>query len=136
MLFFVAELLLEIFGQVLFELLASAGWRTLSDGVRPERESHPVLAVIGQFVLGLLGGGLSLLILSRRVWGTSPLPGASLILSPLGTGLAMHVLGKVWPAHYGEKPGLLSFGGGATFAFGMALVRFTYFEDPWQWWPR
>jgi hypothetical protein len=129
------ELVVEVVGQVLVELLASLGWRSLADAVRPERHAHPALATVGQFALGALTGGLSLLVVGHRLLGPSPLPGASLILSPLGTGVAMHALGRMWPARLGDRPGLLSFGSGAVFAFGMALVRFLYLEDPWQWWP-
>ena len=132
----VVEVVLQIVGEVAFELLAVFGWRSLSDALRPERHSHPVLATIGQFLLGMLGGGLSLLIVSRRIVGPSPLPGVGLILSPIGTGIAMHLLGRMWPEDWGEKPGLMSFWGGAIFAFGMVLVRFVYIEDPWQWRPR
>ena len=133
---FLVQIVFEVVGQVLLELLTSLGWESLKDGVRSRREAHPVLAVIGQFLLGVLGGIVSLLIVSRRVWGPSPLPGVSLVLSPISTGAVMHGLGRIWPASYGDKPGLLSFWPGATFAFGMALTRFIYIEDPWQWWPR
>lgn len=126
----------QILGEVLVELLAVFGWRSLGDAIRPERHAHPVLATIGQFMLGMMAGVLSLVIIRRRIVGPSPVPGLSLILSPIGTGLAMHVLGRLWPRDWGEKPGLMSFWAGAIFAFGMVLVRFVYLEDPWQWWPR
>jgi hypothetical protein len=126
----------QILGEVLIELLTVFGWRSIADAIRPERHAHPVLATIGQFVLGMVAGILSLLIVRRRIVGPSPVPGLSLILSPIGTGIAMHLLGKLWPPAWGEKPGLMSFWAGAIFAFGMVLVRFVYLEDPWQWWPR
>jgi hypothetical protein len=126
----------EVVGQILFELLTELGWRSLGDGLRSRREAHPVLARLGQFLLGSIAGVISLLIVSRRIVGPSPLVGASLILSPLCTGLAMHWIGEWWPRSYGDKPGLFSFTSGAIFAFGMALVRFVYLENPLGWWPR
>ena len=135
MLQIVVEVLFQILGELLVEALGLLGWRSLANAIRPERQAHPLLAAIGQLLLGGLGGWLSLLIVSRRLVA-SPLPGIGLLLSPIGTGAAMHALGRLWPGDWDEKPGLLSFWGGATFAFGMVLVRFLYIEDPWQWWPR
>ena len=132
----IVQLILEVVSQVVFELAASLGWASLRDGMRSERTSHPVLAPIGQFLLGVFAGILSLLIVSHRIWSSSPLPGISLLVSPMWTGVVMYSLGNMWPESRGEKPGLFSFWGGATFAFGMALTRFIYIEDPWQWWPR
>ena len=132
----IVQFVLEVVGQVLVELLAELGWESLRDGMRPRRKAHPALAALGQFLLGLLAGGLSLLIVGHRLFGPAPLPGVSLILSPLATGAAMHVIGGFWPGHFGERPGLFEFRAGAICAFGMALVRFLYFEDPFDWWPR
>ena len=65
---------------------------------------------------------------TRVIAGRRPFRGVSLLLSPLGTGLAMHILGEFWSNRGKERPALFSFRAGAAFAFGMALVRFLYLE--------
>jgi hypothetical protein len=52
------------------------------------------------------------------------------VLSPIGTGIAMHWIGEFWRER--GRPALFSFRAGAIFAFGMALVRFVYLELGWR----
>jgi len=82
--------------------------------------------------MGLIGGVLSVLILSSRVFARPTIPGLSLLLSPLATGIAMQWLGEFWRSRGREAPALFSFWSGAIFAFGMALVRFVYLELGWS----
>jgi hypothetical protein len=52
------------------------------------------------------------------------IPRISLVIAPLVAGVCMHFLGE-WRRRQDRKPtALATFTGGATFAFGMALVRF------------
>ena len=52
------------------------------------------------------------------------IPGISLVIAQLVAGVCMHFLGE-WRRRQDCKPtALATFTGGATFAFGMALVRF------------
>ena len=125
-------LVLEIIGQVLFEFVAAFGWESLKDSARRERESTPVLSGIGHLLLGASAGALSLLIIPRRLTPHSPLPGLSLVLTPIGTGIAMHWIGEFWRERGRDRPILFSFRAGAIFAFGMALVRFVYVELGWR----
>ncbi len=122
------QFVLEVLGQLIFELLTSLGWESVKDTFRPRRHASPILSAIGQFLLGGIAGGISLLILPERVATRSFLPGVSLLLSPIGTGIVMHSIGEMWPDDWREKPALFSFWSGAIFALGMALVRLTYFE--------
>ena len=78
--------------------------------------------------MGLIAGLLSLVVLGTRVTPRAVFPGVSLVLSPLVCGLAMHWLGEFWEAREQDRPVLFTFRAGAIFAFGMALVRFLYFE--------
>jgi hypothetical protein len=120
------QLVLEIVGQVLFESIAAFGWESLKESARPEREPTSVLATAGHLLLGVAAGVLSLLIVPRRLSPHSPLPGLSLVLSPLGTGIVMQWIGEFWRRRGRDNPALFSFQAGAIFAFGMALVRFVY----------
>ena len=99
---------------------------------RRKRESTAALAAPGHFLMGAGAGIVSLLIVGRRLTSHSPLPGLSLFLSPLGTGLAMRWIGEFWREREMDGPGLFSFQAGAIFAFGMALVRFVYLELHWS----
>jgi hypothetical protein len=61
------------------------------------------------------------------------MPGLSLVLAPIGTGVvAMHGLGEFWLRRGMDRPALFSFRAGAIFAFGMALVRFVYLILRWR----
>lgn len=129
---FLFQLLIEIVSQIIFEGLASLGWESLKDSTRLERETTPALAAVGHFLMGLIAGVLSLAIIGRRLAPHGPLPGISLVLSPIGTGIAMHWIGEFWRERGRDRPALFSFRAGAIFAFGMALVRFVYFELGWR----
>jgi hypothetical protein len=128
----VLQLVVEIIGQVVFEGLAELGWESVKHSARRERHSNPVLAATGHFVMGLFAGVLSLLIFGRRLTPQSNVRGLSLVLSPIGTGIAMHWMGKFWGERGRDRPALFSFRAGAIFAFGMALVRFAYLEMEWR----
>lgn len=114
------------------EIVLGLGWDSLAHGMRRERTANPILARIGHFIMGLVAGVLSLLIFSGRVLARPIVPGASLVLSPLVTGIAMRWLGELWRSRGREAPALYSFWSGAIFAFGMALVRFVYLELGWN----
>jgi hypothetical protein len=132
MLEFLLQLLIEIVGQIIFEGLTALGWEALKDSTRPERETMPALAAVGHFLMGVFAGVLSLFIIGRRLAPHSPLPGISLVLSPIGTGIAMHWIGEFWRERGRDRPAMFSFRAGAIFAFGMALVRFLYLELGWR----
>ena len=126
------QLVIEFIAQVIFELLAAMGLESLTDSGIRERESRPLAAAITQFLMGRCAGVLSLLIYSRRLMPHSAMRGLSLVLSPLGTGMAMHWLGEMWRNRGKDPPALFSFKAGALFAFGMAVVRSVYLELQWN----
>ena len=120
------QLALDVLGQLLFEFAMAFGWESLKDATRLERHATPLLAGIGHLIAGLIAGLLSLAVFRGRLMPRAPLPGVSLVLSPLGTGLVMHLLGEFWRERGKDRPILFTFRAGAIFAFGMALVRFWY----------
>jgi hypothetical protein len=119
---FLIDLVIEVGGQVLFELAA----QSLTDAIGPEREARPAAAGSGHLIMGLCAGAVSLGIVRHRLTPHSPVPGLSLVLSPIATGLVMDAIGRLWRDR-GDRPALFTFRGGAVFAFGMALVRFVFF---------
>jgi len=128
MLEFLVELVIDIFGdilfQVVFEVVAEFGLESLINLLRPRKATNPVLAFLGLLFLGGVIGVLSGWIFPHRLFHPSPWPGLSLILAPIGTGLAMHLFGCRRNRRGGHPTFLASFWGGTAFAFGMALPRF------------
>jgi hypothetical protein len=118
------EVLLEIFGefllQIFFELVAEA----LSGLINPRRQSSPAASAVGIVFVGAVAGLFSAWLFPHRLIATRVvLPGVSLVLAPLATGSAMHLLGKRL-SRFGRNPSnLATFRGGVLFAFSMALIR-------------
>ena len=127
------QFVLEVIAQIVFELATAFGWESLKHSVRRERRASPLLAATGHLLMGVSAGFVSLLIFGRRLASPGPVPGFSLVLSPIGTGLVMHWAGEFWRGRGWDRPVLFSFRAGAIFALGMALVRFVYFQ--WVWAP-
>ena len=120
-------MVIEVVGQILFELIVGAGSESIKDSVRRKSRVHPVFAAIGHFLMGAGAAGVSLLIFNQRLTARGSFSGLSLLLSPLLTRAAMAIIGARWE-HDEDRPPLFSFRAGAVFAFGMALVRFLCFE--------
>ena len=119
---FLAELLL----QLVFEAMAGALGHVLKEPFRRPRPRQPVVAAIGYLVSGAMADGLTLWLVPELFIKARWLRAANLMLAPLAAGLVMQAMGS-WRARR-DKPvlGLESFAYGFCFAFGMALVRFTF----------
>jgi hypothetical protein len=116
------ELVVELFLQVGLEALWELGSAAYKAAYRRPARSVP-LAAAGYFVVGAALGGVSLLIWPTRLLEPRPIPGSSLLLSPLGAGLVMQAWGERRRARGVVTTRLATFPGGAAFAFGTALVR-------------
>jgi hypothetical protein len=125
---FIVEVVLSVlwegFLQLVGEALIVLGWRTAGEPFRERGRAHPVVAGMGLLLMGgVIGFLLSLAFPTRLVTGT-PVPGISLVLSPILAGLVMDRYGH-WRESRGVEPSYsATFWGGAIFAFGMALARF------------
>ena len=118
------EILFEIFGefllQIIFELVAEA----LSGLINPRRQISPAVSAIGIAFVGAASGLLSAWLFPHRLIATRVvLPGVSLLLAPLATGSVMHFLGKRLSRLERNPSNLATFWGGVLFAFSMALIR-------------
>lgn len=60
----------------------------------------------------------------ERLTPAGPLPGLSLVLAPLATGLVMHLYGQWRRGRGHDTTYLATFWGGSLLAFAMALTRF------------
>lgn len=125
--------LLGLFGelllQVLFEVLAEFGLRSLGEPFRRSREASPWLAALGYTIYGAVAGGLSLLVFPVAFLLTPWMRVANLALTPLAAGLMMSLMGA-WRRRRGDDLIRLDrFSYGVLFALAMALVRF-FFASP------
>src|SRR2546425_679999 len=87
---------------------------------------RPIVAGVGVVLLGGLAGVLTSLIWPARIVRPGPLPGASLFVSPVITGVVMDRYGQWREDHGVARSYVATFWGGALFAFSMALVRFSW----------
>jgi hypothetical protein len=116
----------EIFLQIVGEALIELGFGSIGESFRRRSRAHPVVAGVGVALLGGLTGVVASLIWPARLVRPGPLPGASLLMSPLITGLVMDRYGQWREDHRVERSYAATFWGGALFAFSMALVRFMW----------
>jgi hypothetical protein len=113
------EIFLQVIGEAAIEF-------ALGESYRQRSRAHPVIAAVGALLLGALVGFLTSLIWPARLLRPGPLPGASLVVSPLVTGALMDRIGR-WRERGGAEPSYMAtFWGGALFALSMALVRFVW----------
>ena len=114
------EILLQITGELLLEL----GFHAAGEAFVRRVRAHRLMAAIGIAVLGGVAGVITSLALPSPLIQHRPIPGMSLILSPIVTGAMMEAYGR-WRTHRGGHPSYVAtFWGGALFAFVMALVRY------------
>lgn len=128
--FWLLGLLGELLLQVVFEVLAEFGLRSLGEPFRRTRDAtSPWLATLGYTIYGAIAGGLSLLVFPLAVLQNPVARIANLAITPLLSGLAMSLMGA-WRRRRGDDLIRLDrFSYGVMFALAMALVRY-FFADP------
>jgi len=118
------EFLIEIVVWIVGELVVECGFETLASPLLKERESNPIVAAAGLVIIGALFGCLTPWSYPTRVFADPPLPGASLVLSPLLSGIALGWFGHGQRKRGRETSHLATFWGGALLAIACALTRF------------
>ena len=124
----IGEALLEIVFEVATEALLQTVFETaaaaLNGLVNRWRERGPAVSAIGLAFAGGATGLLSAVLFPHRlIAARAVVSGVSLLLAPLATGYAMHLLGDRL-RRFGRYPSnLATFRGGALCAFSMALIR-------------
>src|SRR4051794_14422842 len=97
MLEFLFELIAQFFGdvliQVLLEVLAEFGCRSLENSLQPAKSANPFFAGCGLLLLGAIVGLIAGLLLPNPLFHRHHFQGISLVLSPLGVGFFMHLFG-------------------------------------------
>jgi hypothetical protein len=124
----VIELIIELFAETIFtgagEALIEGLARLIGASFGRTDRQHPVAAGIGLVMMGAALGCMSAVAWPYQVAGNGPLPGISLIVSPLLNGLALEAIGRWRDRHDKPRTYLSTFWGAATFAFAVAAVRF------------
>lgn len=123
--------LLEVIGDALLEVLFGLVAEALSGVIKRLEDATPVVVTLGLAGAGAGAGLLSAwLVPHRLIVGRVVIPGLSVLVAPLLTGVVMDLLGKQirraghWPSS------VATFRGGVVFAFSMALVRWWFVGSP------
>ena len=115
-------------GEILFGLAAAVLSAAFVEAISDDGQSNKLLAGIGHITMGVIAGAVSLLVLQHQIVHNVPIPGASLVSGPIVTSGVFEVLGRWWVRRGNVRMALFTFRGGACFALGMALLRFTPFK--------
>jgi hypothetical protein len=118
---FILQFLGEFILQGCFELLARAGYRTLSDPFRAERKAW--LSALGHIAWGLIAGAISLLVFPSSFIQSQTLKLVNLFGTPVALGLSMMAIAHFRRNEKADAP-LDHFGYAFLFAISMALVRY------------
>jgi len=116
---------------LLFAVLLELGEELWSDIVSYSlggRAADPAISALIYIFLGSFIGLFSAGCLPSQFFAKYPLSGASLVLAPAGVGSAMHWFGAWLDRRGKDSPWLVTFWGGALFAFGIVLMRWIFIK--------
>ena len=110
---------------VISKTIVGLFWPDTSEG-EPINFWTAVRGCAGYLLLGMLIGRLSLSVLPHPIFHHSPVPGLSVMVSPVVAGLLTASAGaKRW--RWEKEPAAIeSFSYGFFFAFGVAVIRFLW----------
>jgi hypothetical protein len=120
----VAELLFEVFFQVVVEAVVALIARSIRNVFEETNSINPILATIGYLLLGSAFGLASVRLFPHPFFQPSKFHGISLVISPVITGLVMSQVGIMLRRKGKQAVRIESFGYGFTFALGLAIIRF------------
>jgi len=122
----VAELFGEVVIEVVGEALTALIFRSFRNVFGESMAFGAILAALGYLVLGVAYGGLSVILLPHPLIHPTRFHGASLVISPIITGLIMAQIGLVRRRNDKDVLRVESFGYGFTLALGVAIIRFLF----------
>ncbi len=126
--------LLEVLGEALLEFSMGAIADALSRLLRrlfvTTYRMGPIQSGAIFALLGCGAGFFSLAAFPHPIFGARPFHGASLLISPLATGLGMSVVGWMVRHRGGRRARIETFRYGFVFALAMAIVRFVLVTRP------
>ena len=120
------QILGELLLQVVLEVLAELGLRSVREPFRRPEPIHPFMAAVGYALFGAIAGGASLWLFPNLFIGTRSLRLMNLVVTPVAAGLMMSAIGA-WRRRRDETLIRIDrFGYGFLFALSMAAVRFAW----------
>lgn len=117
------EILAEVLTEVAFGVLVDFGVRATRRTLIGLRRANPLVTTVVLILLGLASGLLSVFLFPHPLVRPSKAHGVSLLISPLGAGLVMALVGRTVSRRGGRSVQIESFRYGFTFALAMAVVR-------------
>ena len=121
---FLAELFVSLVLEIVGEFVLAIGWVTVSSPFRKEREMPFPLAALGIVIIAAFCAWVYDVFVPNAIFSSSPVPGISMVLAPLAVGGLTHLTGK-WLKEKGRPSShLMTYWGGALFAFVLSATRF------------
>lgn len=117
---------LELFGQILLELLAEFGIRGVSNALGIQKPRSPIMAFAGYIILAAIGGFLSLIWFENHLLRHQRYQLLNLAITPFLAGFIMKIRGDILDRNNKKAIRLDSFWYGYAFALTFALVRFFF----------
>lgn len=123
---FIFSFLIELFGQVLFELLAESGLRSISNALGMSKPKKKYLSLLGYILLASVGALVSIFFFKEHFIKNESLRIINLFITPIILGMIMKFRGKKLEGNDLESIRLDSFWYGYVFALTFALIRYFY----------
>jgi hypothetical protein len=122
------EIILQILFEFLGELLLMFGIESVVAPFEPAKDGNRFMAFAGLFILAVATSLVASLFIPTRLLPPTRFVGASLVISPLFVGSAMHLFGN-WRQERGKpRTHLASFWGGAFYSFVFASTRLVFLQ--------
>lgn len=124
----IIQILAETIGQILFELLAEFGIRSISNALGFKKPKNPLLAAFGYIILGGVAAAISLYVFPSHFVKSANLRIVNLVLTPIAVGLFMGIRGKTLLKNHKEPIRIDSFLYGYLFALTFAAIRLFFVQ--------
>lgn len=120
------EPLIEAIFQYLIAGLIDLLLRSMGEVFKGFETQRPSRAFCGYGFFGIILGSISLLLFPHHLVHPAKIPGISLLISPVLTGLMLWGTGAILRRQNKKVTRIESFGYGFAFAFSMAFIRFFF----------
>ena len=120
----ILDLILSLVFEIVAEFVVALGWVTVSSPFRKEREIPAPLAVLGIVLIAAFCAWIYGLFVPDAIFESAPLPGISMLISPVAVGGLTHLAGKRLTSKGMPSSHLMTYWGGALFAFVLSASRF------------
>jgi hypothetical protein len=119
---FLAELILEVFVQGIFEL----GGRGVFSTLRKDSPTNPWLTICGYLLMGVISGAISVWISPMHLLKSPAMQILNLVITPITLGAIFEAMGRWRHNHDKTRYKVDRFLYGFTFALTMGLIRYVF----------